>query len=136
VRNSARIWEDDTRVFGLAVPEFSAPVRPVIPDDCTTPYDYWTLFVTDDFVEELAKMSQAYAIKRDKPNPHKLTPNNLRLSMAIMYMTGYSTPSARHLYWENRKDTMNIAAKEAMGRNTFNEVIRGTYFTSKVPVLL
>jgi hypothetical protein len=55
----------------------------------------------------------------------------IRTSQAIMFMTGYLTPSNRAMYWEVREDTGNSFVKKAMSRDTFKKVIRFTYFVDR-----
>ncbi len=62
----------------------------------------------------------------------KITHNHMRLSHAIMYMTGYITPSQRRMYWEKREDTMNTLVKKAMSQKTFISFITNTYFVDKI----
>jgi DNA excision repair protein ERCC-6 len=74
-----------------------------------------------------------YAVRRGRPDlQSKLTSNNLRTSMAIMYLTGYLTPSNRLLFWENRPDCSNMFVKRAMSRNLFQDIVRFTYFVDTV----
>jgi hypothetical protein len=130
VHNRKRNWA--TRMpanFGGQVPEFQPQPSPAIPAECTTPLDYFKLFVDDKFVENVAACSQLYAVKKNMPEAQKsLTPNMIRTSQAIMFVTGYLTPSNRAMFWEVRKDTSNSFVKEAMSRDTFKRVIRFTYF--------
>lgn len=134
MKNKDRIWKDSKpMMFGMAVPDFrEQPLKP-LPDGCETPYDFFTLFMPDSFVDNMAEVSKRYAVRKGKPElQHKLTSNNIRISHAIMYMTGYISPSNRRMYWEEREDTRNTFVKNAMSRNTFGEVVRHTYFVDSV----
>ena len=133
-KNKDRTWTPDKPdIFGSAVPKFDQQPLKQLPPDCNTPYDFHKLFVPDDFVDKVVKLSREYAVRKDKPEvQHKLTHNNIRITHAIMYMTGYLTPANRKLYWQQREDTENILVRKAMPRNTFDEVIRHTYFVDKV----
>lgn len=74
-----------------------------------------------------------YAMRKGRPDlVSKISPNTLRVSHALMYLTGYLTPSTRKMYWENREDTMNPFVKKAMSRNLFIDIITHTYFVDKV----
>ena len=132
--NKNRTWSKQIPAnFGGQVPAFQPQPSPGVPPDCKTPLDYFKLFVDDRFVENMAAHSQVYAVKKyNCPEAQKvLTPNMIRTSQAIMFMTGYLTPSNRAMYWEVREDTGNSFVKKAMSRDTFKKVIRFTYFVDR-----
>jgi DNA excision repair protein ERCC-6 len=121
--NKDRVWEDSQpRLFGLSVPDFEEqPLKPV-PADC----------MPDEFVEELVRVSRIYAVRKGRLDLQaKITNNSLRTSMAVMFLTGYLTPSNRMLFWENRPDTVNMFVRRAISRNLF-QIIKFTYFTDRV----
>ncbi len=69
--------------------------------------------------------SQRYADRKNRPQLlPKLTHDSIRLTHAIMYMTGYITPSNRRMYWQRRGDTMNMQVKKAMSETTFSSIIQ------------
>lgn len=132
--NKDRLWVNaQPDMFGTRVPVFQEqPMKP-IPADCSTPYDFHKLFMTDEFIDETVRVSRIYAVRKGKPDlPAKITNNSLRTSQAIMYLTGYLTPSNRLMYWEQRPDTNNQFVKKAMSRNLFMDIVRYTYFVDTV----
>ena len=133
-KNIERVWHTSMpKIFGMAVPDVEDQPLKILPEEVKSPYDFFTLFLTDQFVDKVVEMSKAYAVQKDKPDLlPKLTHNNIRLSHAIMYMTGYISPSNRRMYWEEREDTRNTLAKQAMSRTTFEDVLKNTHFTDKV----
>ena len=133
-KNIERVWHTSMpKIFGMAVPDVEDQPLKILPEEVKSPYDFFTLFLTDQFVDKVVEMSKAYAVQKDKPDLlPKLTHNNIRLSHAIMYMTGYISPSNRRMYWEEREDTRNTLAKQAMSRTTFEELLKNTHFTDKV----
>jgi hypothetical protein len=113
----------------MSVPDFQQQPLKDVPETCHTPYDFFKLFVDDLFVDKTVEASQLYAVRKN--NTHlkpKLTHNNIRLTHAIMYMTGYLTPSNRRMYWEKREDTMNVMVKKAMSEVSFSNIIANTSF--------
>jgi DNA excision repair protein ERCC-6 len=115
--------------FGGQVPAFQQQPLPVLPPGCTTPLDYFKLFVDDKFVEDIAGYSQLYAARKNRPEVQKvLTPDAIRTSQAVMLLTGYMTPSTRAMFWEKREDTGNSFVKKAISRDNFRRVISCTYF--------
>ena len=133
-KNIERVWHTSMpKIFGMAVPDVEDQPLKILPEEVKSPYDFFTLFLTDQFVDKVVEMSKAYAVQKDKPDLlPKLTHNNIRLSHAIMFMTGYISPSNRRMYWEEREDTRNTLAKQAMSRTTFEELLKNTHFTDKV----
>jgi hypothetical protein len=132
-KNQDRRWSDDKpSIFGMAVPDFVQQPLKEIPIDCKTPYDFHRLFLDDEFMEMLVRMSRQYAVRKNKPElSNKITLDSLKISMAIMYMTGYISPSNRQMYWQQREDTQNLMVKKAMSRNLFADLVGITYFTDK-----
>jgi len=133
-KNSERNWSDAvSNMFGMAVPELEEQPMKTLPEDCRTPYDFHKLFVSDEFVNEVVEISRSYAMKKDRPEvAAKLTNNSVRISIGIMHMTGYLTPSNRRMYWETREDTGNSLVKSIMSGNCFADIIRHTHFTDQV----
>lgn len=118
-------------IFGMSVPDLEEQPLKTLPDGCDTPYDFFKLFVTDKFVDETVEKSRLYAAR--KGNSHilpKLTHNNIRISHAIMYMTGYITPSNRRMYWEKREDSRNNMVARTMSESTFTGILRNTTFVA------
>jgi len=134
VHNKERLWLNvQPKGFGKSVPDFhEEPLKP-IPDECQTAYDFYKLFMPDEFVDELVRVSRLYAVKKGNSDLQaKITNNSLRTTQAIMYLTGYLTPSNRLMFWEQKPDTGNMFVKKAMSRNLFMELIRNTYFTDRL----
>ena len=133
-KNIERVWHTSMpKIFGMAVPDVEDQPLKILPEEVKSPYDFFTLFLTDQFVDKVVEMSKAYAVQKDKPDLlPKLTHNNIRLSHAIMFMTGYISPSNRRMYWEEREDTRNTLAKQARSRTTFEDLLKNTHFTDKV----
>jgi hypothetical protein len=120
-------------IFGMSVPDFQTQPMKTLPTECETPYDFYKLFMDDDFVEKLVKASRLYCIRKNRAEVlPKLTSNNFRVSQAIMYLTGYLTPSNRRMFWEKREDTENMFVRKAMSKNTFNIIIANSYFVERV----
>jgi len=134
VHNRDRVWKKTKpSTFGTSVPEFTPEPLKTLPDNCITPYDFFSLFLDDKFVEEMMTVSKLYCVKKNRPQVQaKLTPDNYRVQVAIMFLTGYLTPSNRKMYWENKEDTENLFVRNAMSKHTFNDIISNTYFVERV----
>lgn len=115
--------------FGSAVPDFQLQPLKDLPESCDHPYDFFCLFISDEFVDMLVNNSRLYAVRKNRPEIiSKITSNNLRLTHAIMYMTGYITPSNGRMFWEEREDTRNLLVKKYMSGKIFTMLISNTYF--------
>ena len=135
--NKDRSWSNRLpKGFGKSVPDFRQQPLKKIPAECKTPYGFHKLFLDDAFIKQLVKTSQQYAARKDRPEAAtKITSSSMRTAMAIMYMTGYITPSTRRMYWEQREDTRNLAVKKAMPRSVFDEIVRNTCFTDQLKLV-
>lgn len=134
VHNKDRIWKTKKpMMFGMSVPQFTPPPFKILPDDVNTPYDFHKLFLDDEFVNHLVHVSKLYSTRKYRSEvQQKLSNNNIRVSIAIMHMTGYLTPANRNMYWEQREDTQNQFVRKAMSKNMFSDIIRNTYFVDRV----
>ena len=109
--NKERLWSQSPPAhFGDDVPAFQ-PVPPskTVNDDVILPYDFFQLFISDEFVDMVSTKSKLYCTRRGAVDKASLlNKDNLLTSMAIMYMSGYVTPAQKKLWWENRPDTQHI----------------------------
>jgi hypothetical protein len=102
------------------VPEFHEQPLKTLPDGCDTPYDFFKLFVTDQVCGPNCGGFPAVCWQEGP----KLTHNNIRISHAIMYMTGYITPSNRRMYREKREDSRNSLVAKTMSEANFTNILR------------
>ena len=132
LKNKERMWSRNTPAqFSENIPPFQ-PVAPSksVSEDILLPYDFWRLFISDEFMDKLSTKSMLYSTRKGcMEKATLLTKDNLLTSMALMYLSGYNTPAQKELWWENRPDTQNMYVKKAMTRDTFRAVARFTYFT-------
>ena len=132
VKNKDRVRKKSKpRAFGGSVPEFQPQPFKQLPD-CLHPYDFFKLFMDDSFVDKIVTASQQYAVRKGQDSVVKITNDNIRLCQAIMYITGYITPSSRRMFWETREDGMNVLVRKMMSRNLFDYLIKFTYFVNTV----
>ncbi len=118
--------------FGGHIPPFQPQPLADLPPGCQTPLDYFKLFVDDKFVDKMTATSHEYAVLKNRPEVlSKLTPNSIRTSHAVMFLTGYLTPSNRAMFWETKEDTGNSFVKKAISRDNFRKVISCSYFVDR-----
>ena len=86
LHNRDRQWaKNQPSRFGSSVPVFQKEPLKAVPDECQTPYDFHKLFLSDEFVDYMVRVSRMYAVRKGRPDlPVKITNDSLRVSMAIM----------------------------------------------------
>ena len=133
MKNSSRTWVAKTpNNFGKNIPAVSNITKKSVPEEYITPLDFFKIFVTDEFIDKITASSINYANKKNRPEvAAKLTSSTMRVSHAVMFMTGYITPSNRRIYWENREDRMNLLAKKAINRDDFVDILQHTHFADQ-----
>ena len=132
--NKDRIWKKTKpQIFGMSVPDFEPQPLKTLPPDCLTPYDFHKLFLDDDFVDKVVNASKLYCVRKGRLEvAQRFNSNSLRVSVAIMHMTGYITPANRDMYWEQRPDTENSFVRDAMSKTTFTSIVANTVFVEQV----
>jgi hypothetical protein len=130
IHNRDRNWVKKMPAsFGSSVPAFQQKPLKTLPGNCKCPLDFFKLIVDNDYIEGVAANSKLYAVRKNHPDVvDKLTVGNIRTSQAVMFLTGYLSPSNRRMFWEMKEDTQNSFIKKAISRTTFRDVITYTYF--------
>ena len=129
LKNKDRVWSD--KVSESKVPEFiELPFIPV-PDNCNSPYDFFKLFIDDEFIDQIVEESVSYAtLCNQTGHAAKINHSSMRVFQAVMFITGYSTPANRKMFWEMREDGMNMLVKKNIARDDFISIIRYSHFAS------
>lgn len=131
-KNTERIWSRTPGArFGTSLPAFvPSPARSPVPEDCNLPYQFFRLFLTDSFMDNMVDKSKLYCARKGGRSEvaSSITKDSVLTSVGIMFLTGYLTPAQRTLWWENREDTQHLWVKRAMSRDLFRDVLRYTYF--------
>lgn len=91
------------------------------------PSSLFELFFDEEVVAHTLEMSNLYAQQNGKDN-FVLTESELKLAIAILIISGYSSLPRRRLYWENSEDTFNAAIANSMSVNRFEEILRYLHF--------
>ena len=67
-KNADRRWKATMpNIYGMSVPDFVTQPQKSVPDDCETPYDFFCLFVDNEFVDKITASSKLYAGKKNRP---------------------------------------------------------------------
>lgn len=131
-KNNERIWSRTPSAASDKIPIFEEDVNMPVDDSIQEPYDFLKLFLSDKFLEEVSQTSKAYCIRKGKEEKAVLmTPDNIITSIGILYLTGYSSPAQRKMFWQKKEDAQNMFVKKAMPRDLFEDVIGFTYFVTQ-----
>lgn len=96
-----------------------------------TPTGLFELFLDDDVIELLVQNSMSYAGLRGN-HQFQTTPEEMRVFLAILLISGYSRVPRRRLYWSNDEDVQNDAIQSAMTRDRFDEFMRYIHVSDNV----
>ena len=77
--------------------------------------------MTDDLITHLEEQSRIYA---KCLNTSVITASNIRVALAIMMLSGYSSVPDRRLYWCRDGDVCNTLVAQGMRRDTFEQLLR------------
>ena len=130
-KNTEREWyKDPVASFGQNITPFQPkPAKCPVPEDCLLPYDFFRLFVTPEFVNDVATKSKLYCVRKGHPEKESvLNTNNIYTSIGIMFLTGYNAPANKDLFWSDREDTQNRLVKNAITKRNYLDVLSYTYF--------
>jgi hypothetical protein len=83
-----------------------------------SPVDLFDLFFDTTIFEQIATKSNEYAMATFGTNP-AISPEDIRVFMAILILSGYNKVIDFKLYWSNSEDTENKMIKQAMSRDRF-----------------
>ncbi|XP_070179144.1 piggyBac transposable element-derived protein 3-like [Littorina saxatilis] len=87
------------------------------------PVKIFEMFFDDDVIDLMTTESIAYAAFKGN-HTFTVSADEMRVFIAILLLSGYSTVPRRRMRWSHDKDIHNIAASEAMTRDRFEEILR------------
>jgi len=88
-----------------------------------SPVQLFELFFDDEIVNFLASSSNEYAQFLNCNNP-KITPEEVKVFVAILIISGYNRLPGRRHYWDGATDMCNDLVKNSMRRNRFEQILR------------
>ena len=98
------------------VPE---PVR----DLYDSPVTLFELYMTDKLIDHICKETNAYAAQKGN-HTFKIEPNELKLFLAVLLLSGYIPYPRRSMYWEMSSDSRNTIVASLFTRNRFLDVLQ------------
>ena len=72
-----------------------------------------------------------YCLTKNYP-PINVSLNEMKVSFAILIVSGYNVLPRRHMYWSHAEDVYNEAISNAMRRNRFDKIMHSLHFNANV----
>ena len=116
-----RIWNDDSSNVGSKVKNFEPNANQFDSEEvksCKSPYQYWRLFTSDNFMQEIVSQSKTYAHQKGKArSASEVNVDSLLCLEAVMLLSGYCKVPNRRMYWQDRPDTHNKLVANSIRRD-------------------
>lgn len=122
-KKATRVWNKTDLRHG----DNPFPMDNWISDKNLSPATLFELFFDDELIEHILNMSTLYAQQSNKPN-FTMTEGELKVTLAILIISGYAPLPRRRMYWENSEDSFNSAVANSMSVNRFEEILRYLHF--------
>ena len=95
------------------------------------PHQLFELFFDEVLLSEIIRQSLLYATKKAGVNL-ALSVSELKVFLAILLLSGYSSVPRQRMYWECGPDVFNEAVSKAMRRQRFMDIKRFIHFEEQV----
>jgi len=113
----------DPGLLGTKTPEF---VKPVLSEDDTaalanisTAYEYYKLFQTDKWVDEIVYQSKLYAVQENIPQALEImSRDTFRCVEALLLHSGYHSVPQRRMMWETKPDCHNSLIADSIRKKS------------------
>ncbi|MCP3663711.1 MAG: hypothetical protein GY696_14680 [Gammaproteobacteria bacterium] len=135
---TTRNWENiNPGLVGSKVPEYIKPVLDA-EDQATfenldSAFDYYLLFQSDSFVNELIYQYRLYAIQKGyKISLDRIGKDIYRCTEAILLHSGYNDVPRRKMLWEKKKDCYNSLVAENIRRNDVDAMLHSLHFRDNI----
>ena len=129
----------DPGLVGVNTPEF---IKPVMSDenrekleDLSTAYDYYKLFQSDAFANEVVFQSRLYAVHKGLicNLPH-ISRDTYRCMEAVLLHSGYHSVPRRKMLWELKQDCHNNLVADNIRRDTMDAMLQCLHFRDNAKI--
>jgi len=140
VRPSRTQWTpQDPGLVGVNTPEF---IKPVMSDenrekleDLSTAYDYYKLFQSDAFANEVVFQSRLYAVHKGlECNLPHISRDTYRCMEAVLLHSGYHSVPRRKMLWELKQDCHNNLVADNIRRDTMDAMLQCLHFRDNAKI--
>lgn len=97
------------------------------------PLDSINEFWTPEWIEDLCYQSKQYALQKSYPCD-QVTPNNMRVFLSILVLSGYNKLPSRRMYWSLSADVSNQLVSDCMRRDTFDQIMKCLHFADNMKI--
>lgn len=123
------IWENND----LVTPNVIFPVPNYSLFRNLSPIEIFEKFFDDEVFELIINETRKYGISKNYKDIN-LSVQELKVFVAIFYLSGYNTVPSKRCYWETRGDTRNDLVFNAMRRDRFLEICRFIHFADNTKI--
>ncbi|KAK1171474.1 piggyBac transposable element-derived protein 3-like [Acipenser oxyrinchus oxyrinchus] len=120
-KKANRVWVKRDRPKSKLAPEWNGETPKHLTEDLS-PVELFELFFDDQVIEMIVEMSNLYALQKGKAN-FSVTKPEMRVFLAILFISGYVPLPRRRMFWENENDVINQAVTQGMSINRFEEIM-------------
>lgn len=108
-----------------SVPDFAATYAPnaesLVREQCTSAYDFYRLFIDEEFVSLVAKQTTLYA-RQHNATDWETDEDQLMAFFGILLLSGYARLPRRRFYWQSDPDVFNDLISKSMRRDVFENI--------------
>lgn len=98
-------------------------VRPSWLEKEFDPVQMFETIVDDEVITHIVNSTNLFALQSG--NEHfQITNQDMRLFIAILFLSGYCTVPRKRMYWETSEDTHHESVSKAMSRTKFEDILR------------
>lgn len=134
-------WSNtDTGLLGTKTPQFIKPVLSEVDEQAlaniSTAYDYYKLFQSDKWVEEIVYQSKLYAVQENIPLALEImSKDTYRCVEALLLHSGYHSVPQRRMLWETKADCHNGLVADAIRRKEAEVVLSCLHFRDNTKIV-
>ena len=88
-----------------------------------SPTQMFDAIFDDDVIQLMVNMTNLYAQREKGKHTFRTDVSEMRLFLAMLFLSGYNVLPRRKLYWENSSNVFNEAMSDAMSRNRIEELL-------------
>jgi hypothetical protein len=104
-------------------------------DKLSTAYDYYKLFQSEKWVEEIVFQSKLYAVQENLPQALDImSVDSYRCVEALLLHSGYHSVPQRRMMWETKADCHNSLVADAIRRREADAVLACLHFRDNMKI--
>ncbi|XP_022191598.2 piggyBac transposable element-derived protein 3-like [Nilaparvata lugens] len=123
VKNSKKLKKEDWKDEDLPQKDVFFPEPNYVPYRDKSPVELFEMFFDDEIIKLFIDESLKYALFKNCKDP-KITSKELKVFLAILFLSGYNQLPSKRSYWDEKKDMRNEIVVDSMRRDRFLEICR------------